>query len=178
MIEVGDTVKIIRAGKIYSTYDEFFEEFEPNLLERYQLRFTAKNNFVGNVIFKHNHMWEHQGILCVVEDKNKNIVLIGEDGLKKIEFKEIAEITKLLFKSKSRETSDEILKDVSREEIIEILLGIISMEQVNNALFGQAMNTELPRGIRSTTSILDECTVNGELTLLTGKQTRNMRTMK
>jgi hypothetical protein len=38
--------------------------------------------------------------------------------------------------------------------------------------------TIFPRGIRSTTSILDECTVNGELTLLTGEQARNMRTIK
>ena len=68
MFEIGEKVKIKDMGQLYTTYEDFFKDFEPTLLERYALNFCPAKRFTGKIIFKHLHEWTGQGMLYVVEN--------------------------------------------------------------------------------------------------------------
>ena len=80
---VGDRVVIKDNGQAFSTYDEWFDRYAPELASRYAYNQSPKNGklCVVKAICRHGFSDE---ILVAVEDKTsyyEPIYLIGQDGL-------------------------------------------------------------------------------------------------
>ena len=80
MFKIGDKVKVIDNGQLYTTYDKFFTALCPKLLWRYRKR-EVGNGTTGEVIFKDYHLTFTDSMLYVVKISAMNVILIGESGL-------------------------------------------------------------------------------------------------
>lgn len=92
-IKVGDVVKIVDKGKMYSSYCDWFDEVCPELASRYAYRYSREMitpNGRYKVLEKHRHLLVPTDTLCAIQkygeysDKYDPIFLIGIKGIEKV----------------------------------------------------------------------------------------------
>lgn len=92
-IKVGDVVKIISKGKMYSSYCDWFDEFCPELASRYAYCYNGENDYPNRrykVLAKHRHLRVPTDTLCAIQecgeysDKRDPIFLIGIKGIERV----------------------------------------------------------------------------------------------
>lgn len=83
---VGDFVKIVNNREAYTKHHDFIEKY-PNLALYYQFGTTPANGLVGTVKMMCINSYEedsHNRYICVVQDGDDRVWLIGEKGLERV----------------------------------------------------------------------------------------------
>lgn len=83
---VGDFVKIVDNREAYTKHHDFIEKY-PNLALYYQFGTTPANSLVGTVKMMCVNSYEEDSrnrYICVVQDDEDRVWLIGENGLEKV----------------------------------------------------------------------------------------------
>lgn len=90
VIRVGDTVRVIDAGKKFNSYDDFFIENKApaDMLKKYRASKVSDVGYKsGKVVFIGEHrgkgLRERYGKLYVLEITDQEVILIGSKGIEK-----------------------------------------------------------------------------------------------
>jgi hypothetical protein len=86
-INIGDTVRIIRTGRIYPSYKSFGEKFGyPNSATYLGQRDDRdiRNGTIGKVLVKNNHLQFSNTMLLILQcfDEKENQIIIDIEGVK------------------------------------------------------------------------------------------------
>ena len=92
-IKVGDVVKIVDKGEMYSSYCDWFDEACPELASRYAYCYNRENDYPNGrykVLTKHSHLLDPTTTLCAIQecgkysDRYDPIFLINTKGIEKV----------------------------------------------------------------------------------------------
>lgn len=92
-IKVGDVVKIVDKGEMYSSYCDWFDEACPELASRYAYCYNRENDYPNGrykVLTKHSHLLDPTTTLCAIQecrkysDRYDPIFLISTKGIEKV----------------------------------------------------------------------------------------------
>lgn len=92
-IKVGDVVKIVDKGEMYSSYCDWFDEACPELASRYAYCYNRENDYPNGrykVLTKHSHLLDPTTTLCAIQecgkysDRYDPIFLINIKGIEKV----------------------------------------------------------------------------------------------
>lgn len=84
-IRVGDTVRVVNSGYLYSTYTEWVERYvkDPRDAAKWEYNLGLWDGSIGVVKYLAPHEWSYNGDLAYIETDNK-CYLIGVSGLEKV----------------------------------------------------------------------------------------------
>jgi predicted aspartyl protease len=84
-LKIGDKVKVVNRGCIYTTYKTFAEKYN---LKKWKYRRDFDDNVYEQTFEVKKiglHLEDDEKVLCVIVDENEQEYIIGIDGLEKIE---------------------------------------------------------------------------------------------
>lgn len=85
-IKVGDWVEIVNCGESYTTYPEWlYDKVDFEHIRRYCYNYIPLDGEIGRVVAVGTHEIDKERILVAFETKYKNVYIVNQKGLKKVE---------------------------------------------------------------------------------------------